>query len=141
MPSRMPFGGWSGAPLSSALPKPRLCRQGDPPLHPSLTALPPFNFGLPPPFRRKTLWRLAEGGISIWNTHNPCPRHIDGSERAAMLAFGCIVPPQASHASLRGLEQFESNAPHQPIGFSTSSFLPHNHIPRAKISSCVASYP
>lgn len=43
MPSRMPSGVQRGAPLSSALPEPRLCRQGDPPPRPSLTALPPFS--------------------------------------------------------------------------------------------------
>ena len=48
VPSRIPFGVRRGAALSSALPKPRLCRQGDPPHRPSLTALPPFQRSLCP---------------------------------------------------------------------------------------------
>ncbi len=58
----MPFGGRRGSPLASALPKPRLCSQGDPPHLPSLTPLPPLHLGFRPPFRRKTLFAFRVRG-------------------------------------------------------------------------------
>ena len=59
MPSRIPFGGRSGSPLASALPKPRLCSQGSPPHLPSLTALPPDHLGFRPPSAEKRYSRFA----------------------------------------------------------------------------------
>jgi hypothetical protein len=56
------------------------CADMAPPHRPSLTPLPPFHFGLSPPFRRKTLFAFRVRGIDfkitipIQNIPNRCAR-------------------------------------------------------------------
>jgi hypothetical protein len=145
LPSRIPFGGRRGSPLSSALPKPRLCRQGDPPRRPSLTALP-LSIILRPGCEKKC---FATGHFNLQHTEatghgrqtscpesglslHPAPIKIIVSERHRHHRSAALSPPPKTRPPSMaggGLLGPNSSSPDKPATSRHQQFNPASPSP------------